>query len=379
MLNRRRVLSVGVWMLVVLCVCLACRAADRRPDVHYVPTPPEVVETMLKTANVGKDDVVYDLGCGDGRIVITAAGKYGARKGVGIDIDPARIKECLENVRKANLEDRVTFLQQDLYETDFSEATVVTLYLLPMLNIRLRPALFRQLRPGDRIVSHAFDMGEWQADQTMNVPCADWERTAYYWVLPGPAAGTWQWTLPGAKGGQAFELRLRQRFQAVSGAAKVDGREQPIADATLVGDRLGFSIVREGQGEKQKMTFSGRIIGDAIRGSVETQGGPDAGKREWAAKRDRVNLVGTWRWTQGDKPASLDIRRHDGRYHAAIGTGKDQAALPQFYAWGAGVYFILEGSPRQTFEGIADGDRIVGKVSGDGAEARDWTAQRGGD
>ncbi len=158
-------------------------AQERRPDVHYVPTPEAVVEEMLRVANVGKNDVVYDLGCGDGRIVITAAQKHGAR-GVGIDIDPQRIKESNENARKAGVTDRVKFLQQDLFETDFSEATVVTLYLLPALNVKLRPKLLRELKPGTRIVSHAFDMGDWKPDKVVTVPGLEEERTVYYWVVP---------------------------------------------------------------------------------------------------------------------------------------------------------------------------------------------------
>jgi tRNA G37 N-methylase Trm5 len=151
-------------------------------EVPYVPTPNNVVEEMLKVANVGKDDVVYDLGCGDGRIVITAAQKYGAR-GVGVDINPDRIKESNENARKAGVTDRVKFLQQDLFETDLREATVVTLYLLPDVNRRLRPKMFRELKPGTRIVSHAFDMGEWNPEKVIKVSGADRERTIYYWVI----------------------------------------------------------------------------------------------------------------------------------------------------------------------------------------------------
>jgi SAM-dependent methyltransferase len=151
-------------------------------EVPYVPTPDNVVEEMLKVANVGKDDMVYDLGCGDGRIVITAAQKYGAR-GVGVDINPDRIKESNENARKAGVTDRVKFLQQDLFETDLREATVVTLYLLPDVNRRLRPKLFLELKPGTRIVSHAFDMGEWNPEKVIKVPGPDRERTIYYWVI----------------------------------------------------------------------------------------------------------------------------------------------------------------------------------------------------
>jgi SAM-dependent methyltransferase len=152
-------------------------------DVPYVPTPNEVVEEMLKVANVGKNDVIYDLGCGDGRIVITAAQKYGAR-GVGVDINSDRIKESNENAQKAGVTDRVKFFQQDLFETDLREATVVTLYLLPDVNRRLRPKLFRELKPGTRVVSHAFDMGEWNPDKVLKVVTdKDRERTIYYWVI----------------------------------------------------------------------------------------------------------------------------------------------------------------------------------------------------
>jgi SAM-dependent methyltransferase len=165
-------------------VLLTAAAQERKPDVHFVPTPDEVVEKMLELAKVGKDDVVYDLGCGDGRIVITAAKKYGAR-GVGVDIDPQRIKESNENARIAGVTDRVKFLQQDLFEMDFSEATVVALYLLPSLNLRLRPKLLRDLKPGSRIVSHAFDMGDWKPEKVVTVP-ADFDQnlTIYYWVVP---------------------------------------------------------------------------------------------------------------------------------------------------------------------------------------------------
>jgi precorrin-6B methylase 2 len=155
------------------------QAPTRTPDVIYVPTPPEVVEAMLKVANVKAGDVVYDLGCGDGRIVVTAAQKYGAR-GVGIDIDPQRIKEANENVQKAGVGDKVKIMQADLFETSLSEATVVTLYLLPSLNVKLMPKLMKELKPGTRIVSHAFDMGDWKPEQTINVD----GRTVYYWTIP---------------------------------------------------------------------------------------------------------------------------------------------------------------------------------------------------
>ena len=150
----------------------------RQPDVIYVPTRQNVVDAMLKVANVKAGDVVYDLGCGDGRIVVTAA-KLGAR-GIGIDIDPQRVKEANENVTRAGVGDRVKILNQDLFTTDISEANVVVLYLLPTLNLKLRPTLWKTLKPGTRIVSHDFDMGpDWKPEQTLSVEGA----TIFYWTI----------------------------------------------------------------------------------------------------------------------------------------------------------------------------------------------------
>jgi SAM-dependent methyltransferase len=149
----------------------------RQPDVIYVPTRQTVVDAMLKVANVRAGDVLYDLGCGDGRIPVSAA-KLGARA-ICIDIDPRRIAEANENVKKNNVGDRVTVLNQDLFATDISDATVVSLYLLPSLNLKLRPTLWRTLKPGTRIVSHDFDMGDWKPEQTLSVDGA----TVYYWTI----------------------------------------------------------------------------------------------------------------------------------------------------------------------------------------------------
>jgi ribosomal protein L11 methylase PrmA len=153
--------------------------ATRTPDVPYVPTNEEVVEAMLKLAKVTKNDVVYDLGCGDGRIVITAAKKYGAT-GKGIDINPQRIKEARQNAAAAQVTDKVKFEEGDLFQTDFSEASVVTLYLLPSVNLKLRPILLKQLKPGTRIVSHAFDMGDWKPEEKIEVNGS----TVYFWTVP---------------------------------------------------------------------------------------------------------------------------------------------------------------------------------------------------
>ncbi|MBN1632255.1 MAG: class I SAM-dependent methyltransferase [Thermoleophilia bacterium] len=177
-------LAKGLCLLLLLlgltpAVSLTQETALRHPDVVYVPTPQDVVEEMLKLAEVGPGDVVYDLGCGDGRLVITAAKQFGAR-GVGIDINPERIKESLDNARAAGVMDRVEFRNEDLFEADIKDATVVTLYLLPALNLKLRPKLWQDLKPGTRIVSHGFDMGDWEPEKKAVTN----GRQAYLWTVP---------------------------------------------------------------------------------------------------------------------------------------------------------------------------------------------------
>ena len=155
-----------------------------KPDVVYVPTPPAVVERMLAMAEVNQNDVLYDLGSGDGRIPIAAVRDRGVSRAVGIDIDPQRIREANANAEEAGVTDRVRFLNQDLFESNFSDATVVTLYLLPKLNVQLRPQLLQQLEPGTRIVSHDFDMGEWVPERTEQVEANGRMHTVYLWTVP---------------------------------------------------------------------------------------------------------------------------------------------------------------------------------------------------
>ena len=182
-MTARRLLLILAILVTTVVVPAWAQQPLRSPDVIFVPTPQEVVDAMLKLAKVTKNDVIYDLGSGDGRIPITAAKTYGAR-GVGIDIDPQRIKEATENLKTAGVGDRVKFLNQDLFTTDISEATVVTLYLLPSLNVKLIPKLNKELKPGTRIVSHAFDMSsdgtERKPKETLNVN----GRSVYFWTIP---------------------------------------------------------------------------------------------------------------------------------------------------------------------------------------------------
>ena len=254
-------------------------APARTPDVIFVPTPPEVVSAMLRVAEVTKRDTVYDLGSGDGRIVIAAAKRFGAR-GIGIDIDPERIREARANAKKAGVTDRVKFLQQDLFETDISSATVVTLYLLNSLNLRLRPTLLKELRPGSRVVSQTFNMDDWEPDSAFEV-----EGThVYFWVIPADVAGTWEWSLPPDAGGRRYTARLRQKFQKVDGTVRVGTDSVSLSNSRLRGDLLRFAVTDTLGGRRVRMRYSGRVSGDSITGHVVVEDGK-TGRRKWTAKR----------------------------------------------------------------------------------------------
>ncbi len=196
MQRNRRIRAIGLWTALAVTGGLvalgwrspaarvpqnarAARTTPAEPEVPYVATREDIVNEMLRMAAVTKDDVVYDLGCGDGRIVTTAAKRFGA-KGIGIDIDPKRIAESEQNARTSGVADRVRFIQGDLFDADLSQATVVTLYLLPSVNLRLRPKLERELRPGTRVVSHNYDMGDWEPLQKTEIG----DHVVYLWLIP---------------------------------------------------------------------------------------------------------------------------------------------------------------------------------------------------
>jgi SAM-dependent methyltransferase len=258
-------------------------------DVPYVPTKPEVVAEMLRMANVGKDDILYDLGCGDGRIVITAAQLYGTH-GVGIDIDPDRIKESNENAAKANVTHLVKFIEQDLFEADFHEATVVSLYLLTSVNLRLRPRLLNQLTPGTRIVSHNYAMDTWKPDQSSIVIVNEQTHNVYLWIIPANVSGIWEWTWTEKSQNIPYELELEQLFQWPSGKINVGGAELPLTDLVLTGDKIQFKAEKEENGKLLIMVFEGRVRGHTIDGSVEIQGEALRNKRAWKAKRNPATV-----------------------------------------------------------------------------------------
>jgi len=207
---------------------------DAELDVIFVPTDELVVEAMLKMADVTQDDVLYDLGCGDGRIVVAAAMERAATA-VGIDMDPRRIAEANALAKAVNVEHRVKFIQDDLLTVDFSDATVVTLYLLPSLNVQLKKRILSELKPGTRIIAHAFNMGRWQPDAKRAMGGV----YLYKWVVPAPVQGVWEWL---SDDGKLYRVALEQTFQMLSGQAWIDNEQVELVEAKMLGDRLRLVI-----------------------------------------------------------------------------------------------------------------------------------------
>jgi len=263
-----------VLMLVISFVILGgvSHAQEVDLDVPFVPTNYEVVDEMLRIADVGKDDILYDLGCGDGRIVVTAAKKYGTR-GVGIDIDPERIAESIENAKKENVTDRVQFIEQNLFEADFSEATVVTMYLLSSVNLEMRPKLFQQLKPGTRIVSHDFSMGDWEPDEQTEVGGNEYYgHSVYFWIIPANVTGDWSWTVSSGSNNKQYMLKINQYFQKLDGLITIESAQFPSENLSITGDLVQFSLEDEVGGRKVSMNFKGRVNGNIIEGTIERTG-----------------------------------------------------------------------------------------------------------
>jgi SAM-dependent methyltransferase len=240
--------------------------ADRPPlDVPYVPTPPEVVDRMLEMANVQRDDFVIDLGSGDGRIAIAAARK-GARA-LGIDIDPERVLEAQDNARKAGLQERAQFKRQNLFDTRLGDATVLSMYLLTKINLDLRPRILQELKPGTRVVSHSFDMGNWKPDIHSEIG----HRQVFMWIVPAKVAGRWQ----GWNGAESFVLDLQQEYQYLKGSAQIGGTTFAVREGWLHGTDLHLTL---SDGRKLR----GRVDGDRIS-SVPAPG--DTAAMRWHVDR----------------------------------------------------------------------------------------------
>ena len=247
--------------------------------VPYVATPQVTVDEMLRLAGVGPEDFVIDLGSGDGRIVVTAARKFGA-SGLGVDIDWRLVNQAEENARQAGVADRAKFLEQDMFQTDLGQATVITTYLFPFVMLKLRSKLLA-LKPGTRIVSHDFDFGDWPPDRKTSV-----RKNVYLWIVPAQAAGRWQARLEMPPIERQLELEIKQRYQEVSAHARLNGVPSPVWEMKLVGDRLSFVVVDTTDRDNEaSFYFDGRVSGDVIEGELARGVGAERSVTRWRAAR----------------------------------------------------------------------------------------------
>ena len=254
----------------------AVLAQEGKGDVVYVPTPQVVVDEMLKMAKVSANDFVIDLGSGDGRIVVTAAKRFGAR-GLGIDLDTVLLRQARDAARREGVTDRAQFVEQNLFETDLTRATVITTYLLPEMNEKLRPKILA-LKPGTRVVAHDYDMGEWQPDEekTLIVP----EKTVgdpgksyvFFWLVPASIAGRWESLIYTGGRGVIYEFDFDQSFQRVSGDLRVDGKDGRLPIFNVRGDRVSFEVDAPQGNGLVKHRFQGVVKQDRIEGTVTIAG-----------------------------------------------------------------------------------------------------------
>lgn len=240
-------------------------------DVIWVPTPDEIVERMLRMAQTTPNDYVIDLGAGDGKIAIMAAKKFGA-KSLGIEFNPEFAKFAQSNVEKAGVADKARVQQGDIFATEFKSATVLTMYLLPALNLKLRPTILT-MRPGTRVVSHSFTMDDWEADETSSLD----GRRAYFWVVPANVQGTWKLSLPG---GDTPEVTFEQKYQKIEGHVQLGTIQGGLREARLSGPNITFAYV---DSAGMRRTFTGRVNGNAMEGTLRADNGTEG--RWVAAKR----------------------------------------------------------------------------------------------
>lgn len=253
-------------------------AAQDFGDTPYVQTPMKVVDAMLKTAKIGPKDYVIDLGSGDGRMVITAAKQYGAR-GFGVDHDVRLVRIANNNAAKEGVADRAIFYARDLYKTDIRRATVMTIYLLPEVNLMVRPKLFQELRPGTRIVSHDYDMGAWKPDAQFEMDAPDKPvgrdqvSKVFYWVVPANVTGEWVLSAKSGAKPQDYLLKFTQSFQFPEGTIETGGVRAPMQDVKLNGAQLSFQAeLPGGVGQHVTHQFSARVLGEALEGTIKVDG-----------------------------------------------------------------------------------------------------------
>ncbi len=280
--------------------------------VPYVPTPFPVVEAMLELAGTGPRDLVVDLGSGDGRIPITAAQRYGARA-VGVELDRNLSAAARAAAASQGVAGRTQFVNADLFQYDFSKASVLTLYLLPEMNLRLRPRILGTLKPGARVVAHDFALGEWAPDRTVaiDVPGKAYgppRSTLYLWTVPAQVAGVWRWRVPVDCACYQPEavLTLTQTFQRIEGTATVNGVPVQVADAQLAGDTLRFTLVRDNGGAQSRAVYAGRVRAGRVSGTLANDG---AGRPlKWEARHTVKAAVPSFTAVETRPTQGMDAR-----------------------------------------------------------------------
>jgi len=290
-LIKEPVQRIGFYLALAIPVFITFRGVAQDLDVPYASTPPDVVEKMLEVAKVGPGDYVIDLGCGDGRIVIAAARK--GAFGHGVDLDPQRIMEARENAEKANVTDKVMFLEEDIFETDISQASVITLYLLSTVNEDLRPRLMSELEPGTRIVSHNFGMGVWEPDEHLILGDSYMDKESlslmeqlekldheiYLWYVPAKIEGHWRWQA----NGETFDMQVEQSFQKFYATLTAGKDTLTISHKVLKGKKLSFTASNPDNGHDY--AFNGRIEGNRITGTIQIRTNETSRISRWSAKK----------------------------------------------------------------------------------------------
>ncbi|NLL11938.1 MAG: class I SAM-dependent methyltransferase [Fibrobacter sp.] len=247
-------------------------------DVPFVPTPLEIVNEMLEMTHIRPGDRLYDLGCGDGRIVITAAKKYNIDC-IGVDLDPRRIQECRINTLKASVSDKVTFLQSDLFDVDLREASIVSIYLLSNINLKLRSKLFNELRPGSRVISHDFNMDRWLADKSVSRG----NHSLFLWTIPANMSGNWRWTLPFFSENLKFNIEIKQHFQKAH-ASIITPENALVKALSICGDLIRLKLQIISNRHRVPVHLSGNITGDKIKGRFRISG---MNYENWYASREK--------------------------------------------------------------------------------------------
>ncbi len=352
-----------------------------QPAIPYVPTRHDTVRDMLWLAEVGTNDVVYDLGSGDGRVVIAAVREFKARRAVGIELDAKLVQASRSNAVTAGVADRVQFIHGDLFTNDFSEASVLVLYLSHWANLDLRAKIIRTLKPGARVVSHKFGMGEWSRDKTLivrtphfgmygeianpfrsnpEVPDYDDSPTRYdydnisVWVVPAPVAGVWRGKVPTDSGEHELKLTLHQRLSRLTGGFQLGGPTniQGYLRADLWGDHLRCWCIATNTARSKDLIFDGHFKDDKLNGTLWIWRGTNVLDVKWVARRDPADFTGTWEWVgASNAPVRLQIERRAGRLVATYADKNreknawrdDTQPVPvfDFYDFGGGFYFTL--------------------------------------